>query len=122
MSSRREKTTNLQGIFLGAISFLIIGVWHPIVIKGEYYLGKKICMPIFAAIGVFCVAKSMRIKSTILHASMALFGFSALWGILEVQEQEERVQKGWFPANPKRVAKKAQKMQAAQQAASAETL
>lgn len=42
-----RKTMNFKGIVLGALSFLIIGVWHPIVIKGEYHLGRKMCMPLF---------------------------------------------------------------------------
>ena len=90
---------HFKGIILGALSFLIIGVWHPIVIKGEYHLGRKVCMPAFAAIGVACVALSLRVKNTILNAAIAL------WGIKEVAEQEERVARGWFPANPKRVDK-----------------
>mgnify|MGYP002469888853 CR=1 FL=1 len=90
---------HFKGIILGALSFLIIGVWHPIVIKGEYHLGRKVCMPAFAAIGVACVALSLRVKNTILNAAIALFGFK------EVAEQEERVARGWFPANPKRVDK-----------------
>lgn len=54
---------HFKGIILGALSFLIIGVWHPIVIKGEYHLGRKVCMPAFAAIGVACVALSLRVKT-----------------------------------------------------------
>jgi hypothetical protein len=33
---------------------------------------------------------------------VGVFGFSSLWSIHEIIEQEERVKKGWFPANPKR--------------------
>ena len=32
---------NLLGLVIGISTFLIIGLFHPIVIKGEYYLGKK---------------------------------------------------------------------------------
>lgn len=96
---------NFKGIVLGAISFLIIGTWHPIVIKGEYHYGAKICAPLFAGVGVACMALSLRIKNVIANTAVALFGFSALWGVLEVKEQEERVAKGWFPANPKRIKK-----------------
>lgn len=99
------KKLNFKGIVLGVVSFLIIGVWHPIVIKGEYHLGAKTCAPLFAAIGAACVALSLRIKNVMLNTAVALFGFSALWGILEVKEQEERVEKGWFPSNPKRINK-----------------
>lgn len=99
------KKYNFKGIVLGAVSFLIIGIWHPIVIKGEYHLGAKKCAPLFAGIGAACVALSLRLKNVMANTAVALFGFSALWGILEVKEQEERVEKGWFPANPKRVKK-----------------
>lgn len=102
---KREKKWHFKGLVLGALSFLIIGIWHPIVIKGEYHLGAKKCAPLFAGIGAACVALSLRIKNVILNSAVALFGFSALWGILEVKEQEERVEKGWFPANPKRMNK-----------------
>lgn len=100
-----RKTMNFKGIVLGALSFLIIGVWHPIVIKGEYHLGRKRCMPLFGAIGALCVAVSLRVKNTMLNTAIALFGFSALWGIHEAAEQEARVARGWFPANPKRANK-----------------
>lgn len=33
---------NWQGIIIGGMAFLIIGIFHPIVIKGEYYFSKKI--------------------------------------------------------------------------------
>lgn len=30
-----------EGLIIGIGAFLIIGVFHPIVIKGEYYIGKR---------------------------------------------------------------------------------
>ena len=30
-----------KGILIGLISFLSIGLFHPLVIKGEYYFSKK---------------------------------------------------------------------------------
>ena len=32
---------------------------------------------------------------------VGVFGFSCLWSIIELFKQHERVEKGWFPANPK---------------------
>ena len=93
---------NIQGILLGIVSFCIIGVWHPSVIKGEYYFGKNVCIPVFAVVGAACVIASLLLENTFASVGVALFGFSALWGIGEVREQEERVKKGWFPQNPKR--------------------
>ena len=30
---------NLSGVVIGALTFLVIGLFHPLVIKGEYYFG-----------------------------------------------------------------------------------
>lgn len=88
-----------SGIILGASAFLLIGIFHPIVIKAEYYLGKK-CWWMFALAGVgFCIA-SLLVKDITVAAILGVAGFSCFWSILELFEQEKRVQKGWFPANP----------------------
>lgn len=92
---------NFTALALGAISFLIIGVFHPIVIKGEYYFGKG-CWPAFAAAGALCLLAALLIDSFFWATVMALIGFSCFWSIKELFEQEERVRKGWFPANPNR--------------------
>ncbi len=96
------KNINLNGLIVGALAFVCIGIWHPIVIKGEYHLGSKVCAPIFGFIGSLCMALSMGIKNTVASTVVAIFGISAIWGIGEVKEQEKRVARGWFPANPKR--------------------
>ena len=92
---------NFDGVIIGGASFLIIGCFHPIVIKGEYYFSKKI-WPIFLILGIVSLAASVFISFFILRGIIAVFGISCLWSILEIFEQEERVKKGWFPKNPKR--------------------
>ena len=42
---------NFTGIIVGLATFLIIGVFHPIVIKAEYYFSKS-CWPVFLAAGI----------------------------------------------------------------------
>lgn len=93
-----------HGILIGAIAFLMIGLFHPIVIKCEYYFSAKI-WPVFLVVGLVLCAFSVMIQHIIPSAALAVTGFSALWSIGELKEQEERVRKGWFPANPKRMAK-----------------
>ncbi|MBM3123982.1 MAG: DUF4491 family protein [Chloroflexi bacterium] len=92
---------NFNGILIGIAAFLIIGVFHPIVIKSEYYFGKKV-WPAFLVIGLVFAAATLFIQNLILSAIVGIIGFSCLWSIHELIEQEERVHKGWFPANPKR--------------------
>ena len=97
----KETPINWQGIIIGAAAFLIIGIFHPIVIKSEYYFGKKV-WPVFLVVGVISVGLTLMIENTAFAAIVGIFGFSCLWSINELIEQEERVRKGWFPANPKR--------------------
>lgn len=94
---------NFNGILIGAATFLIIGVCHPLVIKAEYYFGKKSWMA-FLACGLCLAALSVMLENDILSTVAGAAAFSFFWGIGEVLKQEERVLKGWFPENPKRKA------------------
>ena len=101
--SRKKKMEYVRGILIGAIAFFMIGVWHPIVIKGEYYWGKKVCIILFAVCGAVGIAASILLYRWMIPSfACGIFAFSAFWGIHEVIQQEKRVAKGWFPKNPKR--------------------
>ena len=39
---------------------------------------------------------------SVLSIVFGVVAFSSLWGIHEVFQQHKRVQRGWFPMNPKR--------------------
>jgi len=91
----------LSGILIGVISFLSIGVFHPIVIKAEYHFSKS-CWPVFLIAGIILMIISAMIENVVLSSALAVVGMSSWWSILELFHQEKRVQKGWFPANPKR--------------------
>ncbi|MBO5808117.1 MAG: DUF4491 family protein [Bacteroidales bacterium] len=90
---------NLTGIITGLATFLIIGIFHPIVIKAEYYLGTK-CWWMFLIAGIIFGAISLIVNNLILSTILGVTAFSAFWSILELKEQKERVRKGWFPAGP----------------------
>ncbi|MEA4846835.1 MAG: DUF4491 family protein [Clostridiaceae bacterium] len=90
---------NFEGLIIGAAAFAIIGVFHPIVIKSEYYIGKKV-WPVFLFIGLLLIVLSIYINNITASAITCIIGFTSLWSIHELFEQEERVKKGWFPCNP----------------------
>ena len=92
---------NFTGIIIGVASFLCIGLFHPVVIKAEYYLGVR-CWWMFLLLGVACIAASLLVAEVILSTILGVVAFSAFWSILELFKQKERVAKGWFPKNPKR--------------------
>lgn len=92
---------NFKGLVVGVVVFFLIGCFHVIVIKAEYYLTKKV-WPVFGALGVLFLAGSLLIEDVAVSSIVAILGVTCLWSIKELFEQERRVQKGWFPANPKR--------------------
>jgi hypothetical protein len=92
---------HLCGLFTGICTFLIIGLFHPVVVKAEYYWGVK-CWWIFLVLGFAGAGTSLYAENILASSLCGVFAFSSFWAIKEVFEQEERVKKGWFPKNPKR--------------------
>ena len=92
---------NLTGLVIGVATFLIIGLFHPFVIKGEYYLGVR-CWWVFLVMGIVAIAASVAVRHILWSTLLAVWGASSLWSIGELFEQRGRVAKGWFPANPNR--------------------
>lgn len=92
---------NWDGLIIGISTFFIIGLFHPVVVKAEYYWSKR-CWPLFLVLGVVVLVAAVCISHTLLSALCGVFAFSSFWTIKELFEQEERVRKGWFPKNPKR--------------------
>ena len=91
----------MYGLLIGLLTFIIIGVFHPLVTKGEYYCGVKIWWAFLAA-GIVAMVLAVIADSVLWQAVWGVLSFSSLWSIHEVFEQRERVRKGWFPKNPRR--------------------
>lgn len=92
---------NLEGLVIGLLTFLIIGIFHPLVIKGEYYFGTR-CWWAFFVFGVVALIAAFCIENVMWSAVCGVTAFSSFWGIGELFEQRRRVERGWFPKNPKR--------------------
>lgn len=90
-----------NGLLLGLATFVIIGHFHPLVIKAEYYFGVKFWI-VFLIVGILATAASLFIANTTWSAMLGVFGFSCFWSIKEMFEQEKRVAEGRFPKNPSR--------------------
>lgn len=91
----------MDGLLIGISTFLIIGLFHPVVIKAEYYWGTR-CWWIFLVLGIIGTILSLLVENITLSAIIGVFSFSSFWSIKEIFEQEKRVRKGWFPENPAR--------------------
>lgn len=89
------------GLVIAISTFIIIGLFHPIVIKIEYHFGTRLWW-IFLIAGLLFIASAMFVANIEISALLGVCGASCLWSIGEIFEQKNRVKKGWFPMNPKR--------------------
>ncbi len=89
------------GIIIAVSTFLAIGLFHPLVIKAEYYLGTRSWW-LVAGLGVVACGAALFISNVMLSSIVGVVGASAFWSIGELFMQKRRVQRGWFPMNPKR--------------------
>lgn len=90
---------NFSGLLVGLATFLIIGIFHPIVIKAEYYLGVKSWW-LFALAGLAFALLSLLMDGIVLSTIIGVLSFSSFWSVLELFHQRRRVEKGWFPEGP----------------------
>ena len=93
---------NFDGLLIGIATYLTIGFFHPVVVIVEYYWGTRFWW-VFLLLGIVGLVTSLLISNVFFAALLGVFSFSSFWTIKELFEQEERIEKGWFPRNPKRV-------------------
>ena len=77
---------NFDGLLIGIVTFLIIGLFHPVVVKAEYYWGTK-CWWIFLVLGILGVIASLFIDSVFVSAICGVFAFSSFWTIKEISSR-----------------------------------
>ena len=70
--------------------------------KDMYLTGICIAAMTFVTIGICCCGAALFVENVYASSFLGVFGASALWGIGELFVQKKRVEKGWFPKNPKR--------------------
>ena len=63
------------GIIIAVCTFLTIGIWHPIVIKTEYYWGTRPWV-VYLVIGLTAIIAALFIENAILSAIVGVFGAS----------------------------------------------
>ena len=74
---------HFDGLLIGIATFLIIGLFHPVVVKAEYYWGKR-CWWIFLLLGLAGLAASLVVDNLMLSALCGVFAFSSFWTIKEL--------------------------------------
>ena len=77
---------HLTGLVIGICTFLIIGIFHPIVIKSEYYWGTR-CWWVYLIAGILGVIGAVWVDNILVSSLLGVFSFSSFWGIKELFEQ-----------------------------------
>lgn len=91
----------ILGLAIGLCTFLVIGIFHPICIKCEYYFGTR-CWWWFLLLGLAMCFVAVAVDDVFLSSLSGVVAFSSFWTIKEIFDQRRRVLKGWFPMNPRR--------------------
>ena len=95
-TDKNLKKMNIAGILVGLATFLIIGIFHPVVIKAEYHFGTR-CWWAFLLAGLGFAVLSLFLEDLVWSTISGVAAFSCFWSILELFQQKKRVEKGWFP-------------------------
>ena len=91
---------NFEGVIVGAAALLVIGAFHPLVIWCEYRFTQRI-WPVFLITGLLCMLAALLLQG-LFSILLGLLSARCLWSFRELKEQTKRVERGWFPQNPKR--------------------
>lgn len=76
-------TFHFEGIIIGICTFLIIGLFHPIVVKAEYYWGTR-CWWWFLLLGIAGIIGSLLVSNLVISTLLGVFSFSSFWTIKEI--------------------------------------
>lgn len=98
------QANHLLGLTIGLLTFLVIGICHPLVIKGEYHFGTR-CWWVFLLCGLASLVGALMVADVLWSSMLGVWAFSMFWSIKELFEQRERVRKGWFPRKPEKTNK-----------------
>lgn len=91
----------LEGPLVGLVAFVLIGVFHPVVVRVEYHFGRQV-WPVFLGSGLAAIAASVFFHQRIYSVLLGVLGFALLWSTIELFKQHERVLKGRAKKNPER--------------------
>jgi hypothetical protein len=78
-----------SGLIMGVSMFLLIGLFHPLVVKAENCLGKRKLKLIFGFISAATIIMSL-FTGVLLSIFSGCLGFSCLWAVFEADKQEKR--------------------------------
>lgn len=92
---------NFWGLAFAGMTFVAIGVGFLWVIKLEYFVGAHVARAV-GALGIAVAMASAFLPGFAASAIAGMIAGTIFWGATELPDQQERVRKGMFRANPRR--------------------
>ena len=92
---------NFTGFIFACITLAAVGLGFLWVIKLEYHVGAHLAWQV-GILGGVVVLGSLIVPGFTASAVVGIVGGTIIWGATELPDQESRVRKGIFPANPKK--------------------
>ena len=93
---------NFFGILIGIVTFTIIGLGFPLVIRGERNFGYWSWVYMMG-IGFLFIIASLFVQSDWGSVIVGVIGATFVWGSTELKEQAVRAELGWFPFNENKI-------------------
>ena len=90
------ETYNLTGLIIGICTFLIIGLFHPVVIKAEYYWGTG-CWWIFLVLGIVGTVAALWVTNVLWSSLLGVFAFLLSGRSRRFSSRKNECVKGGFP-------------------------
>ena len=81
---------HFTGLLLGICTFLIIGIFHPVVVKCYYYFGTR-CWWWFLLLGISALIASLLVEPIFPQTLLGVLAFSSFWTIKEIFEQPRTI-------------------------------
>ena len=79
---------HFTGVLIAVCTFLIIGLFHPLVIKTEYYTGTRLWW-VFLVLGLAVVGVAFMVENVFWSSVLGVLGASLLWSIGELFSQRK---------------------------------
>ena len=80
---------NFNGIIIGALALIVIGLGHPMVTKGYRIFGVKIWIA-FLVCGLFSAAGSLIVTDNLVSVFLGFLAATFLWSIKETFGQRKK--------------------------------
>ena len=84
------------GITIALMTFLAIGIWHPIVIKTEYYWGTRPWV-VYLLVGIACCATALFVENVYVSSFLGVESQQEKYNLIKIASNMVYSMRSCFP-------------------------